>query len=447
MNQLIPPYNGAAEQALLGTILVNNSVFDDIAHLVNESDFYYQANREIFKFIEKDLRKGKAVDVNTLAPHQELDFAYLIEIARQSSSPKNAVVYAQTIKDKAIQRELIQTCHSIVECAYQPQESVIELLSDAEKSLSQVSGKIKVNTKDNSATAALKETFDDLRKRVESNNSLMGISTGIDCIDRKINGLKKSTLIVLAARPGMGKTSLALNMLENEAMNGGFPLLFSVEMPRVQIMQKIIASNANVLLQNLLKPKLLEDRDWTAITDAMARLKKTNLEIIDNGSITTDLIRYETRQYVKKHGKVSLVVVDYIQLISGKNPENRTQEISQISRDLKALAKEFECPVLALSQLSRKCEERRDKRPLNSDLRESGQIEQDAEEIIFIYRDEMYEEESPNEGLAEIIISKSRMGVVGTVYTEFNGAISKFLETNRRPVKKQNKTFKERFTA
>ena len=449
MSQLIPPHSHSAEQAVLGAILQDNACFDDVSEILCQEDFYNALHRDIFAAIREDLKKVKTVDVVTLAKHEGVDLSYCIELNKNCPSLKNVRIYAQSVKDKSIQRQLIGASFDIQEAAYQQPESIQKLVSDSERILSQVTNKLAVSTQDNSASAVLKQTYTRMKEMVESDGSLVGISTGIPKIDQMINGLKKGTMILLAARPAMGKTTLALNMFEHEAMNGGYPLAFSIEMPAYQLMNKIIASNGNVPLPAILNPKSLTDYQWAGVNDSMKRIKSTNMEIIDNGDMTTDLIRLECRKYLRKHGKLTLILVDYLQLIRGNTKENRTQEISGISRDLKSIAKEFNCPVLALSQLSRKLEERANKRPVNADLRESGQLEQDAEEIIFIHREDEYpDSDDVNDGLAELIISKCRMGQKGTVITQFNGPLSRFDETNRvvtLPSKK--KSYSERFSA
>lgn len=426
-NLMTPPYSMAAEQAVLGAILINNEVSDDVFALIDADDFYNVVNRSIFGNIKRLIKLGKTVDVIMLSNEvQDIELSYAIELVQVAPSEANAIQYAKKVKNDSTLRRLIAAGVEIQEIGYHSKEEIEQVVCDCERAISEVINSISTTDTDNSICAILTETVEWLEELNDSGDELLGISTGFSDLDELINGLKNSTMIVLAARPAMGKTTLALNMVEAEAMRGGNPLVFSIEMPRKQLMLKIISSNQELSISDLQRVKSMGDFQWAQVSEAIKALKKTNLEIIDNGGITTDQIRLETRRYQKKYGKPTLVMVDYLQLIKPAKAENRTQEISQISRDLKNLSKEFDCPVLVLSQLSRGVEQRADKRPMNSDLRESGQIEQDAEEIIFIYRDEVYNKGSNDVGRAEIIVSKCRMGRIGTVGTNFKGQFSKF---------------------
>lgn len=427
-----PPYDERAEQSVLGALLANNDYFDDVSEILTIEDFYNRGHRVIFTAIEKSIKQGKPADVVTISDHPDIDLRYCADIVKNCPASANAIVYAQTIRKLSTQRALIGAANEIAEQAFSRVDSATELLGDAERKLAQVTERLNVTTEDNSAKAGLKESYDRMRELAESDGSLQGITTGIQGLDDLINGLKKSTFVVLAARPGIGKTTFALNIAEGEAMRGGYPLVFSIEMMRYQIMNKMISSNGNVPLSAIMRPKSMDDYQWAGVGEAMKRLKATNLEVIENGSITTDMIRIECRRYVRKHGQLTLIVVDYVQIVRGKKADNRTNEVDAISRDLKALAKEFNCPVLGLSQLSRDIEKRRDKTPLNSDLRESGQLEQDAEEIIFIHNEENPDKQNPNDGLAKLIVSKCRNGKIGNVVVNFNGAYSHFSDTTRQ---------------
>ena len=426
------PQSIEAEQAVLGAILANNKVFDDVAEQINGEDFYNAYHTQVFNSISQEVKQNKAFDAITLSKSHNLDMATLIDYVQLTQSAKNAVPYAKMVKKASIQRQIISASHSIAEMASSNIESMELLIADSERELAQVSDKLTVTSSDNGIKILLNETLDHLKELMQRKDNIVGISTGINALDAQINGLKKGTMVIIAARPAMGKTTMAMGMVQAEAIKGGNPIVFSIEMPRMQLMIKLFSSYANIPMDVLMSPVKMRDNHWGSISNLIKEFQKTNLEIVENSSITTDQIRIECRKYQKKHGKVSLIMVDYLQLIRGHKPENRTQEISQISRDLKSIAKEFDCPMLVLSQLSREVEKRSDKRPMNSDLRESGQLEQDAEEIIFIYRDEVYTE-GVNEGLAEVIVSKCRMGMTGRVITEFQGRYSRFIDTERVP--------------
>jgi len=342
---LTPPYSEQAEQSVLGAILSNNDYFDDVSELITATDFYNRGHREIFTAIAKLIKSGQAADAVTISGKGDFDLAYCVNLVRNCPSSKNALVYASVIKRKSIQRDLIGTCNEIAEQAYQHCENELELVSDSERQFSRVTERLNVTTEDNSARAALKETYELMEQLAESESSMQGISTGLIDLDDLMNGLKKSTMILLAARPGMGKTTLALNIVEKEAMNQGYPLVFSIEMPKTQVMFKMLSSNGNVPLPGIMRPKSLDDFQWAGIGQAMTRLKNTNLEIIDRGGITVDMMRIECRRYLRKYGRLTLIVIDYVQLVNGDTKGNRTNEMDGVSRGLKALAKEFDCPV------------------------------------------------------------------------------------------------------
>tara|TARA_R110000772_G_scaffold125384_1_gene232066 strand:+ start:9509 stop:10858 length:1350 start_codon:yes stop_codon:yes gene_type:complete len=426
----IPPHSLHAEQAVLGVLLKDNNIFDDIAGTLSVSDFYNAGHRVIYNQIEKLIRENKSADGFTTAEHPEIELSYCISLLKNALSPTNGIAYAKTIRSKSIQRQLIGVCYEVAESGYQAHCNEIELIADAGKKINDIANLLSVELFDNTAKAIIAETIDDMQRMNESGNEILGISTGIRELDKRINGLKDGTMVLIAARPGLGKTTFALNIVSNHAVNKGYPLVFSIEMPRKQLMKKILSSHGTIPLGKVMSADL-EDHQWHQVSECMKIFKDTNLEIIDNGAVTTDMIRLECRRYLKKHGKLTMVMVDYVQLVRGKKSDNRTTQVDEISRDLKSIAKEFDCPVIVLSQLSRDIEKRADKTPLNSDLRESGQLEQDAEEIIFIHNEMHPDKVSPNDGLAKLIVSKCRMGEQGSVVTEFQGNYSRFIETTK----------------
>lgn len=427
----IPPNSIEAEQSVLGALLLDNTLYDDVVEHICVDDFYNRHHRVIFDSITDMIRKNKPVDVVTLKQSLNdlsIDYAYIIGLVKNLPSKANCSAYAKAIKEKSILRKVISAANDIQDIAYQTKDDVNGVISECERLISNVTEQVASSKTDNSVKQIMTETLDWLDDQVKRGSEIIGLPTSIPDLDLKINGLKPSTMVILAARPGMGKTTLAMNMVEVSALNGGSPLVFSLEMPRKQLMLKMWSSLARIDIGMLQRPGEMEDTDWAKVSECMKRFNKSNLEVIDNGNMTVDMMRIETRRYQKKHGKPSLLVIDYLQLIRPTKPSgNRTEDVSQISRDLKNMAKEFDCPIVVLSQLSRDVEKRADKRPIPSDLRESGQLEQDAEEIIFIYRDEVYNRGSTFKGLAELIVAKCRMGQIGMVGSQFQGQYSKFL--------------------
>lgn len=432
-----PAHNALAEQSVLAAMIGNNELIGEC--FLKADDFFLVKNKSVFNGIQADFEKNGSVDAVTLKNHEDIDLSYVIEIVKNSHGSSNFITHQRQIKEAATLRSTVAACYDIVEMVASKPESALKAYTDAQERLAEVGNSIQFETADYSAKAALKDTFLGMKRMVDEGRELVGISTGYKDLDKRLNGLKPSTLVVLAARPAMGKTTKAMNIAERHALDGGYPLVFSIEMPREQLMQRMIASNGSVNLNNILNPSQLDDYGWACVNKAMSTLTDTNMDIIDKANMTIERMRYETRQYVKRHGKVTLIVVDYLQLIQGDPRASRFEQITYVSMGLKALAKEFNVPVLCLSQLNRGLESRSNKRPINSDLRESGQIEQDADEIIFIYRDEVYDENTPDKGLAEIIVGKCRMGQIGTCYTHFTGHYCRFDETDQVPAQREVK--------
>ena len=439
-NLRIPPHSQTAEQGVIGSLLYSNELLDAVLPVLNEDDFYSRSHRLMFKAIVEMNNSGRAADIATLPDFlthkRQLEDVggevYVYELARSVPSTANLMTYANTVRNRSLQRQAIAAAQDIQEQCYNSDGSdVIEILGNAEKRLGDVSEKLCTNETDYSIHAALQTAIDELETRINSGSEIAGISTGLSDLDNKINGLEPADMIVLAARPSMGKTTLAMNMVTTEAVSGGKPIVFSMEMPRQQLIYKMLSSLGQVSISDIQRPSNssggMTDEKFSKVSSVMGHLKQTHLSIVDDAYMTIPRMRLELRRYQKKHGKPTLIMADYLQLIRGySKTENRVNEISEISRGIKALAKEFDCPFLVLSQLSRSLETRNNKRPINSDLRESGQIEQDADKIIFIYRDEVYNENTQDRGLAEIIIGKCRMGEIGMVGSVFRGEFSEF---------------------
>jgi replicative DNA helicase len=438
-----PPYSLEAEQSVLGSMLIDNSKIDDICEHITADDFYLSQHRAYFNIFSTMHKNGKAVDLATVTEqlkhansvefdkrdHANLEYSYCIELAKNTPSSSNAPIYAKIVKSRSVLRKVIASAHGMLDLAYSKPDDVNQVLADCERLLSDATESSEVTKTDNSCAAILKETVDWLEKMSQLSADIIGKTSGIQALDEKFNGFKDGTVTIIAARPAMGKTTLGLQVMATEALAGGNPLIFSLEMPRHSLMLKMASWYASINSSVLQKPKNLQDQHWASLGNVLKAFRPTKLEIIDSGDMTVNQIRIEMRRYEKRHGKPSIVMVDYLQLIKGEGkPENRTQEISKISIGMTRLAKEFNCPIILLSQLSRGVEERSDKRPMNSDLRESGQIEQDAEDIIFIYRDEIYNEQTKFKGVAELILGKCRNGVVGTTNCLFEGQFSRFTQ-------------------
>lgn len=434
----IPPHSIEAEQSVLGSMLIAPDSWDKVTELVTESDFYNRSHQIIFSAIVRLLKENLPIDLLTVSEelenHDQLrdagDFAYLGELAKNTPSAANVSAYAKIIKERAITRELIGVANQIAEAGYNPEgRDSADILDMAESKVFEIAER---RTGDNEGPkdieSVLGKTIDRLELLLKDNREVTGVSTGYTDLDKKTSGLQPSDLVIVAARPSMGKTTFAMNLCENAMMTEEKPVLvFSLEMPSEQIMMRMLASLSRVD-QTKIRTAQLDDEDWARISNTMANLKeKDNLFVDDSSGLTPMEVRSRARKLARERGGLSLIMVDYLQLMRVPSmSENRTLEIAEISRSLKALAKELEVPVVALSQLNRSLEQRADKRPVNSDLRESGSIEQDADLIMFIYRDEVYNENSEDKGIAEIIIGKQRNGPIGTSRLTFQGQFSRF---------------------
>ena len=437
----IPPHSTEAEQAVLGGIMLSNQHWDGIAERVIAEDFYTFAHKAIFQTMEELMRNQTPIDLITLDQALKAKgisdsvggFAYLADLSNNTPNAINILAYAEIVREKAILRELIAVGNRIAENSYSPKGKDIKMvLDEAEREVFAIAEKRSSSTEGpQNVLSVLESTIARIETlgKLENHNGVTGITTGFVELDKKTAGLQPSDLIIVAARPSMGKTTFAMNLCENAAMASDKPVLvFSLEMPAGQIMMRMIASLARVDQTKIRTGQNLEEAEWSKIASVFGMFKqKNNLYIDDSSGLTPTELRSRARRVYRENGGLSMIMVDYLQLMRVPGfSDNRTLEIAEISRSLKALAKELEVPVIALSQLNRTLEQRADKRPVNSDLRESGSIEQDADLIMFIYRDEVYNDNSEDKGVAEIIIGKQRNGPIGRVRLAFNGQFSRF---------------------
>jgi replicative DNA helicase len=386
--------------------------------------------------MEKLVEAGVPVDVITLSEalnnNDQLEQAgglpYLAGLANNTPSAANIRAYAKVVRERSSLRSLINVANDIVDSGYNTEgRDSDDLLDEAERKIMQISEERPKLGGPQAVNPLLKGAVDRIDELFNSESTLTGISTGFTELDEKTSGLQRSDLIIVAARPSMGKTAFAVNLVEHAVLNNDKPVIvFSMEMPASAIIMRMISAIGRIPLGKVLTGKL-DEEDWPKLTSAVSKLKDRPLFIDDTPSLSPTEIRSRTRRIAREHGDVAMIMVDYLQLMQvAGSSEGRTAEISEISRSLKAIAKEFNCPVVALSQLNRSLEQRPNKRPINSDLRESGAIEQDADVIMFIYRDEYYDEDSADKGIAEIIIGKQRNGPTGTSKLAFIGHFTRF---------------------
>lgn len=436
----VPPHSIEAEQSVLGGLLLDNGAWDRAADVLGEGDFYRYEHRLIFAAIGALIGATKPADVITvfeqlqsLGKAEECGgLAYLNALAQSVPSAANLRRYAEIVRERAILRKLIAASDEIATNAFNPQgRQVSQILDEAEGKIFKI-GEEGQRTKQGfqSMDTLVMQLIDRVTELAENGaEDVTGVRTGFYDMDRMTAGLQGGDLIILAARPSMGKTAFALNIAENVAVNEGLPVVvFSMEMGAAQLALRMVGSLGRID-QSGLRTGRLRDDDWGRLTEAVDKLSKAAIFIDETPALNPAELRARARRQARQCGKLGLIVIDYLQLMSGTNSssgENRATEISEISRGLKALAKELNCPVIALSQLNRSVETRTDKRPMMSDLRESGAIEQDADVIMFIYRDEYYNKDSKEPGVAEIIIGKQRNGPVGTVRLAFLKQNTKF---------------------
>jgi replicative DNA helicase len=429
----IPPQSLEAEQAVLGAILLENDSLHQVIEVLDESDFYREAHRKIFAAMIALYNRNEPADLITLtdiitskAQLEEIGgSSYLSSLVDNIPTAANVLYYAKIVRERAILRKTISAATEIVTRGYEDGQDVEKLLDFAETSIFRIS-EYQIRPSFIPLRDIIKSSFVTIEKLYEKKELITGVPSGFDELDHLTSGFQDSDLIIIAGRPSMGKTSFALNIAQNAAIEKGVPVaIFSLEMSKEQIALRMLCSEASVDAHSL-RSGFLSEADWPKLTRAAGALSEAPIYIDDTAGITVLEMRAKARR-LRKDQKLGLIIVDYLQLMREKGmSDSREQEISSISRSLKALAKELSIPVIALSQLNRRVEERQDKHPQLSDLRESGAIEQDADVIIFIYRDEVYREDSPDKGLAEIIIGKQRNGPIGTKRLAFLKQYTKF---------------------
>lgn len=432
----LPPHSIDAEQSVLGALLIDNQAWDKIADVLVEHDFYRPDHQLLFNAIAALTAKDTPVDVLTLAEYLKANGhlekvggdLYLYELANNTPSAVNIVAYANIVRERSVLRQLTHVGGKIADSGFHPDGRDTPVLLDEAESMVFA---IAEQTSRQGGPEDIKDLLANAVERIDtlfhSDGAITGVSTGFQDLDELTSGFQPSDMIVIAGRPSMGKTMLGMNIAEHAALKEGKPVLvFSLEMPGEALATRLLSSLGRID-QHRLRTGRLRDEDWPRITSAVSMLSEAKLFIDDTPAISPSELRARARRTAKVHGQLGLIVVDYLQLmqIPGSR-ENRTLEISEISRSLKSLAKELNVPVVALSQLNRGLEQRPNKRPIMSDLRESGAIEQDADVIAFIYRDEVYNPESQDKGIAEIIIAKQRNGPIDTVRLTFMGKYVRF---------------------
>jgi len=442
----LPPHSLEAEQSLLGGLLIDNEALDKVADIVSVKDFYRQDHQIIYQHIHRLIERSQPADIVTvgesLDSNSELNtvggLEYLGLLAESTPTAANIRGYAQIIRERSIMRSLVEVGTDIVDNALSPQgRDAQQLLDESESKIFQIA---EAGKNDRIGFTDIKELLPQVAERIDqlfqrdNPSDVTGIPTGYKDLDMMTSGLQPGDLIIIAGRPSMGKTSLALNICEYVAIDTGLPsAVFSMEMASTQLVSRLIGS-VGKLNQHKMRTGQLDDNDWEKLSYALGQLNEAPIFIDEGSALNPYEVRARARRLHKQCGRLGLIVIDYLQLMgSAGSTENRATEISEISRSLKALAKELNVPVIALSQLNRSVEQRPDKRPVMSDLRESGAIEQDADVIMFIYRDEVYNPETPDKGIAEIILAKQRNGPVGRVKLTFLGEYTKF-ENYANPV-------------
>ena len=427
-----PPQSLEAEQAVLGSILIDSRCVADIVGVVSPEDFYLKQNRQIFETIYTMFNFSQTIDPVTvlnkmkeLGVYQDNSRDYILQLMEITPTAANAVRYANIVREKAMLRGLAQAATDISETVHSEVGTAAEMLESAEKKIYALRKGERNDSLEHIGTV-LHKVFDHLNELSQSDSMIPGLSSGLRDLDMKINGLNKSDLLLVAARPAMGKSAFALNIAVNVAKKYNKTVaVFNLEMSREQLAMRLLASESFIEMQKLATGKLNED-EWAKLCMASAALSQTDIRIDDNPSVTVADINAKCRRL----DNLGLVVIDYLQLMQGsgygKNSENRVTVVGEISRSLKIMAKELNIPVICLSQLSRAVESRNDKRPILSDLRESGAIEQDADSVMFLYRDEYYNENSEDKGLAECIVAKNRHGETGTVKLQWFGPYQTF---------------------
>ncbi|GGY19795.1 replicative DNA helicase [Pseudoduganella dura] len=435
----IPPHSIEAEQSVIGGLLRDNAAWDRIADFMHAEDFYRYDHRIIFEQMVRLINAGKPADVITvfealtmLGKADEVGgLQYLNAMAQNTPSAANIRRYAEIVRDRGVLRKLITVADEISGTAFSPQgKEVKQMLDEAESKIFAIAEQGARGSQGWTAVQPLLtqvvERIDELYSR-DSGSEITGVPTGFADLDKMTSGLQAGDLVIVAGRPSMGKTAFSVNIGENVAIEAGLPVaVFSMEMGGAQLAMRMLGS-VGQLDQHRLRTGKLNDEDWPRLTHAIQKMNEAQLYIDETPALNPIEMRARARRLARQCGKLGLIIVDYLQLMTGSQPgDNRAAEISEISRSLKGLAKELHCPVIALSQLNRSLEQRPNKRPVMSDLRESGAIEQDADVIIFLYRDEVYNPDSPDKGTAEIIIGKQRNGPIGAIRLTWMGMYTKF---------------------
>jgi replicative DNA helicase len=434
----LPPHSLEAEQSVLGGLMLANEAWDRIGDIITLEDFYRHDHRLIYQHISRLIEANKPADVLTIAESLTLSgelngvggIPYLHSLAENTPSAANIRLYAEIVRERSIMRRLAQVGTEIADSAYTPQgRDARRLLDEAEAKVFEIA---EAGQRSGTGFMSMSTLLGEVMTRIDdlsrNPSSVTGVATGFVDLDDRTSGMQPGDLVIVAGRPSMGKTAFSLNIAENVALDVKLPVLvFSMEMGGAQIAQRFLSSVSKVDQQRL-RTGRLEQRDWDRLNNALAKLNDAPIQIDETPALNALELRARARRMHRQYGGLGLIVVDYLQLMSSAtgNGENRATEISEISRGLKALAKELKVPVIALSQLNRSLEQRPNKRPVMSDLRESGAIEQDADVILFIYRDEVYNPESPDKGSAEIIIGKQRNGPIGMVRLTFLGQNTRF---------------------
>ncbi|ARC83342.1 replicative DNA helicase [Clostridium argentinense CDC 2741] len=426
------PHNLEAEQSVLGSMLIDKAAIAAAAETLEGEDFYRDSHKVIFKSIKELYQKDIPVDMITLIEHlrstEKLDEAggisYITEISGSVPSTANLTSYIQIVEDKSTLRRLIRSATEIIETSYNKQDDVDAVVDLAEKNVFNISEKKNASDFEPMSTV-LERGFEEIERIYNNKGETTGVPSGFKDLDEKTSGFQSGDMVLIAARPSMGKTTFALNLAQHAALRAGKSVaIFSLEMSKEQLAYKLLCAEANVDMLKL-RTGELDERDWENIARASGPLADAKIFIDDTAGVSIMEMRSKCRRLKMEHG-IDMILIDYLQLMSGSGGESRQQEVSEISRSIKAIAKELKCPVIALSQLSRAPEQRADHRPMLSDLRESGSIEQDADLVMFLYRDEYYDKESEDKNVAECIIAKQRNGPVGTVKLAWLGQYSKF---------------------
>ncbi|MCP4040864.1 MAG: replicative DNA helicase [Gammaproteobacteria bacterium] len=433
----VPPHSIDAEQSVLGGLMLDNVAWDKVADLIAEADFYRRSHALIFRAISALAEAGQPFDVVTLSQwleqHNQLEdgggLAYLGDLVKNTPSAANVKAYAGIVRERSVLRQLIRVGTGIADGGYNTEgRNTQELLDHAEKQVFEIADQ---GARGQGGFIQIKDVLTDVVDRIDilyqQDNPITGVPTGFTDLDDKTAGLQRSDLIIVAGRPSMGKTAFAMNLAEHAAIAERMPVaIFSMEMPNEQLVMRMLSSLGRID-QKKVRTGKLDDDDWPRFTSALGILKEAQIYIDDSAALSPLEVRARSRRLKREQPELGLIIIDYLQLMQvAGGKENRATEIAEISRSLKALAKELKVPIITLSQLNRSLEQRTDKRPVMSDLRESGAIEQDADVIMFIYRDEVYNEESADKGKAEIIIGKQRNGPIGKVMLTFLGKYTRF---------------------